>query len=84
MQDPCVYSCFLVGAQSLYEFRRWTGTEPHEPSRLMTKLYGKAISALQKRLSEPSAYLDDNLLFSVIHLMIASVRHLFSSLSALI
>src|SRR4051794_38865303 len=71
IQDPCVYRCFLVGAQSLYEFRRCAG--PPEPSNLMVNLYSKAIAALQKRLSEQSAYLDDNILFSIVHLMIASV-----------
>lgn len=71
IQDPCVYRCFLVGAQSLYEFRRSTGRP--RPSSLVIDLYGKAITALQSRLSEQSAYLDDNVLFSIVHLMIASV-----------
>jgi hypothetical protein len=75
MQDPCVYDCFLVAAQSLYEFRRWTGAGAPEPSSVANNLYGKAIRTLQKRLSERSAYLDDNVLFSVVHLMIASVSH---------
>jgi hypothetical protein len=71
IQDPCVYRCFLVGAQSLYEFRRASG--PPERSSLVIDLQGKAILALQKRLSKPSAHLDDGVLFSVLHLMIAAV-----------
>lgn len=71
IQDPCVFQCFLVEAQSLYEFRRASGLP--ERSSLVTGLQGKAISALQKRLSQPSAHLDDSVLFSILHLMIAAV-----------
>ncbi|KEF62172.1 uncharacterized protein A1O9_00144, partial [Exophiala aquamarina CBS 119918] len=70
VQDPCVFHCFLAAAQSLYEFRRspW----PPERSSVMSHLQGKAFSALQQRLSAPSAHLDDGVLYSIIHLMIAA------------
>ncbi|KAK5049495.1 hypothetical protein LTR84_004424 [Exophiala bonariae] len=69
---PNAFNSIDESAQSLYEFRRWTGAGAPEPSSVANRLYGKAIRTLQKRLSERSAYLDDNVLFSVVHLMIAS------------
>ena len=39
----------------------------------MIHLQGKAISALQRRLSKPSAHHDDGLLLAVLHLMVADV-----------
>lgn len=76
VQDPCVFHCFLVAAQSLYEFRRslW----PPERSSVMSHLQGKAFSALQKRISKPSAHLDDGVLYSIIHLMIAAVSRVWT------
>lgn len=72
--DPCVFQCFLVAAESLYQFRR----RPWRPERtaIVTHLQGKAFSALQKRISKPSAHLDDGILYSIIHLMVAAVSRL--------
>ena len=71
MQDPGLFKCFLVGAQSLYEWRR----NPHQSqrSRTMIHLHGEAISSLQQRLSSLSTHLDDGLVMSVLHLMVADV-----------
>ncbi|EXJ79307.1 hypothetical protein A1O3_08809 [Capronia epimyces CBS 606.96] len=69
MQDPGLFKCFLVGAQSLYEWRRF----PHQakPSQTMMRMQSEAISSLQKRLALPAAHMDDGLVLSVLHLMVA-------------
>lgn len=71
MQDPGLFKCFLVGAQSLYEWRRF----PHQAqgSQIMMRLQSEAISSLQKRLTLPAAHMDDGLVISVLHLMVADV-----------
>ncbi|OAP62442.1 hypothetical protein AYL99_04645 [Fonsecaea erecta] len=69
IQDPGLFKCLLVGAQSLHDWRR----DPFHVnrSRPMIKLQNEAILALRTRLSAPSAYLDDGVLISITHLMIA-------------
>ncbi|EXJ96101.1 hypothetical protein A1O1_01227 [Capronia coronata CBS 617.96] len=69
MQDPGLFKCFLVGAQSLYEWRRFP--QQAKPSQTMMRLQSEAISSLQKRLTLPAAHLDDGLVISVLHLMVA-------------
>lgn len=72
MQDPSLFKCFLVGAQSLYEWRRFP--RQAKPSQTMMCLQSEAITSLQKRLTLPAAHLDDGLVLSVLHLMVADVR----------
>ncbi|KAG9783917.1 hypothetical protein KCU88_g2955, partial [Aureobasidium melanogenum] len=69
MQDPGLFKCFLVGAQSLYEWRRFP--RQAKPSQTMMRLQSEAITTLQKRLTLPAAHLDDGLVLSVLHLMVA-------------
>lgn len=72
MQDPELFKCFVVGARALYEWRRNPYHVVHR-SRAILYLKKDAISSLQKRLSSPSAHLDDGLVISVAHLMVADV-----------
>ncbi|KAH0836208.1 hypothetical protein FOPE_04312 [Fonsecaea pedrosoi] len=69
MQDPGLFKCLLFGAQSLHDWRR----DPFHVnrSRDMLKLQNEAILSLRERLSAPSAHLDDGVLISITHLMIA-------------
>jgi hypothetical protein len=71
VQDPDLFKCLLVGAQSLHDWRR----RPFyvNRSRAMLKLQNDAISSVQKRLAGPQAHLDDGLLISITHLMVADV-----------
>ncbi|EXJ61352.1 uncharacterized protein A1O5_11910 [Cladophialophora psammophila CBS 110553] len=81
MQDPDLFKCLLVGAQSLRDWRR----DPFHVnrSRTMLKLQNEAILSLRKRLSSPSAHLDDGVLISITHLMIAdSCRRDLTSLKS--
>ncbi|KIW96622.1 uncharacterized protein Z519_02013 [Cladophialophora bantiana CBS 173.52] len=81
MQDPDLFKCLLVGAQSLHDWRR----DPFHVnrSRTMLKLQNEAILSLRKRLSSPSAHLDDGVLISITHLMIAdSCRRDLTSLKS--
>ncbi|OQU99602.1 Fungal specific transcription factor domain-containing protein [Cladophialophora immunda] len=81
MQDPGLFKCLLVGAQSLHDWRR----DPFHVnrSRTMLKLQNEAILSLRKRLSAPSAHLDDGVLISITHLMIAdSCRRDLTSLKS--
>ncbi len=75
MQDPDLFRCFLVGAQSLHDWRR----DPYNVNRThdMLKLQNKAISSLRRRLAGPEAHLDDGLLISITHLMIADVSRIY-------
>ena len=74
MQDPELFKCLLVGAQSLYDWRR----QPFHVNRSneMLKLQNEAIMSLRKRLTAPEAHLDDGLLISITHLMVADVSPL--------
>ena len=71
MQDPDLFKCLLVVAQSLHDWRR----HPFHVNRShgMLKLQNEAILSLQKRLAAPQAHLDDGLLISITHLMVADV-----------
>jgi hypothetical protein len=73
MQDPALFKCFLVAAQSLYEWRRNRNPRQPQRSKTMLQLQTDAISSLQKRVAQPAAYLDDGLVISVLHLMVADV-----------
>ncbi|KIX93364.1 uncharacterized protein Z520_11007 [Fonsecaea multimorphosa CBS 102226] len=69
MQDPGLFKCLLVGAQSLHDWRR----DPFHVNRSqpMVKLQNEAILSLRTRLSAPSAHLDDGVLIAITHLMVA-------------
>ena len=71
MQDADLFKCLLVGAQSLHDWRR----DPFHVNRSheMLKLQNEAILAVRKRLTAPQAHLDDGLLISITHLMVADV-----------
>lgn len=71
MHDPDLFKCLLVGAQSLHDWRR----DPFHVNRSsdMLKLQNEAILSLRKRLTAPEAHLDDGLLISITHLMVADV-----------
>ncbi|EXJ64876.1 hypothetical protein A1O7_01215 [Cladophialophora yegresii CBS 114405] len=81
MQDPDLFKCLLMGAQSLYDWRR----DPFHVNRShdMLKLQNEAILAVRKRLSAPEAHLDDGILVAITHLMVAdSCRRDLLSLKA--
>jgi hypothetical protein len=71
MQEPDLFKCLLVGARSLHDWRR----RPFYVNRThdMLKLQNDALLALQKRLNAPKAHLDDGVLISITHLMVADV-----------
>jgi hypothetical protein len=71
MQDPDLFKCLLVGAQSLHDWRR----DPFHVNRSheMLKLQNEAILSVRKRLSAPQALLDDGVLIAITHLMVADV-----------
>jgi hypothetical protein len=71
MQDPDLFKCLLVGAQSLHDWRR----DPFHVNRSheMLKLQNEAILSVRKRLSAPQALLDDGVLIAITHLMVADL-----------
>lgn len=71
MQDPDLYKCVLVGAKCLHDLHR----NPFHVNRthVMLQLQNEAILSLRKRLSGQGAHLDDGLLISITHLMVAVV-----------
>jgi hypothetical protein len=71
MQDPDLFKCLLVGAQSLHDWRR----DPFHVNRSheMLNLQNEAILSVRKRLSAPQALLDDGVLIAITHLMVADV-----------
>ncbi|ETI28825.1 hypothetical protein G647_01277 [Cladophialophora carrionii CBS 160.54] len=81
MQDPDLFKCVLMAAQSLHDWRR----DPFHVNRSheMLKLHNEAILSVRKRLSAPEAHLDDGVLVAITHLMVAdSCRRDLLSLKA--
>lgn len=73
MQDAGLFKSFLAAAQSQYEWRRNRNPRNPRRSQAMLIIQNDAISSLQKRLAQPSAHLDDGLIMSVLHIMVADV-----------
>lgn len=76
MQDAGLFKSFLAAAQSQYEWRRNRNPRNPQRSQAMLIIQNDAISSLQKRLAQPSAHLDDGLIMSVLHIMVADVSFL--------
>ncbi|KIV77557.1 hypothetical protein PV11_09347 [Exophiala sideris] len=71
MQDTGLFRAFLAAAQSQYEWRRNRNPRNPQRSQAMIMIQNDAIATLQKRLAQPAAHLDDGLIMSVLHLMVA-------------
>ena len=73
MRDTGLFRAFLAAAQSQYEWRRKRNPRNPQRSQAMIMIQNDAIATLQKRLAQPAAHLDDGVIMSVLHLMVADV-----------